>query len=248
MFHILEKPWLLFGAAIVALIIIYIIQLDRRMYWLNLAVLICSALLYLSITATWLDFSRTITMLLKIILPIAVAAFAILLAINIVQLNERLAYLWLVPVFLCALAFGLDALVGTDKEKITAVVNKSIQAVKKEDAIAFDKTIAEDYQDSFHNNKQDLIRHFKRVLYEPVIANNRKTHQQTDIEVDNATATVVIWTSFEPQGWVFEMGKAFLKTDLKLHLRKYNNKWLICGAEILALDGHEADWSAIQNY
>jgi len=248
MFNVLEKPWGLFGAAVVALIIIYIIQLDRKMYWQNLAVLACSVLLYASITATWLDFSRTITMLLRIILPIAVAAFSILLVVNIVQLNERLAYLWLVPVFLCALAFGLDALVGTDKEKITAVIDKSIQAVEKEDAIAFAKTIAENYEDSFHKNKQDLISHFRRELYEPAIANNRKTHQQTDIKGDNATATVVIWTSFEPQGWVFEMGKTFLKTDLKVQLRKYDNKWLIYGAEILALDGYEADWTAIQNY
>jgi len=247
-FNIFEKPWGLFGAAIVALIIIYIIQLDRKMYWLNLAVLLSSVLLYLSITATWLDSSRTITMLLRIILPATVAAFAFLLVVNIVQLNERLAYLWLVPVFLCALALGLDALVGTDREKITAVIDKSILAVEKEDADAFAKTIAEDYEDSFHNNKKDLISHFKRVLYEPVIANNRKTHQQTDIKADEATITVVIWTSFEPEGWVFEMGKGFLKTDLKLHLRKYNNKWLIQGAEILALDGYEADWTAIKQY
>lgn len=248
MLNVLEKPWLLFGAAIVALIIIYIIQLDRKMYWLNLAVLLCSVLLYVSITSTWLDFSRTFAMLLRIILPAAVAAFAILLVINTVQLNERLAYLWLVPVSLCALAFGLDALVGTDKEKITAVIDKSIQAVEKEDSAAFAKTIAEDYQDSFHKNKQELISHFKRELYEPVIANNRKTHQQTDIQADEAIAMVVIWTSFEPDGWVYEMGKAFLKTDLKLQLRKYNNKWLIHGVEILALDGYEADWTAIKQY
>jgi hypothetical protein len=248
MFNVLEKPWGLFGAAIVALIIIYIIQLDRKMYWLNLAVLFFSALLYLSIVITWLDFSRTITMSLRIILTVAVAAFAFLLVVSIVQLNERLAYLWLVPVSLCALAFGLDALVGTDNEKITAVIDKSIEAVKKEDAAAFSKTIAEDYQDSFHNNKQDLISHFKRVLYEPVVASNRKTHQQTDIKAENATVTIVIWTFFEPQGWVFEMGKASLKTDLKVKLRKYNNKWLICGAEILALDGFEADWTVIKDY
>jgi hypothetical protein len=248
MFNALEKPWGLFGAAIVALVIIYIIQLDRKMYWLNLAVLACSVLLYLSIGASWLDFSRIITILLRIILPAAIAALAILLTVNIVQLNERLAYLWLVPVFLCALAFGLDALVGTDKEKITAVIDKSIRAVEKEDAAAFEKTIAEDYRDSFHNDKQELISHFKRELYEPVIANNRKTHQQTDIKGNEAIATVVIWTSFEPDGWVFEMGKAFLKTDLKLYLRKYNNKWLISGAEILALDGYEADWTAIRQY
>lgn len=248
MFNVLEKPWPLFGAAIVALIIIYIIQLDRKLYWLSLAVLLCSLLLYLSIVITWLDFSKAFTMSLRIILPLACAAFTILLVINIVQLNERLAYLWLVPVFLCALAFGLDSLVSTDKEKITAVINQSIRAVKKEDAIAFAKVLSEDYQDSFHKNKEDLISHFKRVLYEPVIANNRKTHQQTDIKGDNATATVVIWTSFEPQGWVFEMGKTFLKTDSKVYLRKYNNKWLIYRAEILALDGYEADWTAIQNY
>ncbi len=248
MFNVLEKPWGLFGAAIIALIIIYIIQLDRKLYWLSLAVLLCSLLLYLSIVITWLDFSRTITMSLRIILPLACAAFTILLVINIVQLNERLAYLWLVPVFLCALAFGLDSLFSTDKEKITAVVDKSIRAVEKEDSIAFVKTISEDYQDSFHKNKEDLISHFKRVLYEPVIANNRKTHQQTDIKAENATATVVIWTFFEPQGWVFEMGKTSLKTDLKLNLRKYNNKWLIYRAEILALDSYVADWTTIKDY
>lgn len=248
MLNVLEKPWGLFGAAVIALIIIYITQLDRKMYWLSLAVLLCSVLLHVSIGTTLLDFSRTITILLRIILPIGTAVFAILLVVNTVQLKERLAYLWFVPVCLCALAFGLDALVGTNKEKITALVNKSIQAVEKEDAIAFAKTIAADYQDSFHKNKQDLINHFKRELYEPVIANNRKTHQQTEIKADEAIATVVIWTSFEPQGWVFEMGKAFLKTDLRLHLRKYNNKWLIHSGEILALDGYEADWTAIQQY
>jgi hypothetical protein len=248
MFNIFEKPWGLFGAAIVALIIIYIIQLDRKMYWLNLAVLLCSMLLYLSLGESLLDFSRTITILLRIILPLAIAAIAILLTVNIVQLKERLAYLWFVPVCLCGLAFGLDALVGTNKEKITAVIDKSIEAVEKEDAAAFAKTIAEDYQDSFHKDKQDLISHFKRELYEPVIANNRKTYQQTEIKDGNATATVVIWTFFEPQGWVFEMGKPSLKTDLRLEMRKYNNKWLISSGEILALGGIEADWTALKNY
>ncbi|GAI46979.1 unnamed protein product, partial [marine sediment metagenome] len=41
---------------------------------------------------------------------------------------------WLLPLFLAALAFGLDYLVQTDLEKINAVISTAVKAVEQENS------------------------------------------------------------------------------------------------------------------
>lgn len=245
MFNVLENPWGLFSASIVGLIIIYTIRLDRKMYWLSLLVLACCVLLHLSVESSLLEFNRIISLALKVILPITIAGLTILLLTNIVNCGERSACLWLIPVFLCISAFALDWLVKTDMEKITSVINSGIKTVEEENCEGIAQILSEDYQDSYHKNKKELIQYCKRILYEPVVKNNRKSHQEIKINADNATASIVVWTSFEPDGWVFELGKTFMQTGARLHLKKSaDKKWLINEVEILEIDKQQVNWSA----
>lgn len=244
MFNIFEKPWGLFGAAIVGLVIIYIILLDRRFYWLSLAIFVCSVLLHLSIETSLLEFNRIISIASKVILPTAIAGFTILLFINIANLKERSAYIWLIPVFLCILAFASDWAVKTDMEKIKTVMNTGEKAFEQENLKELSTIISDNYKDSYHSDKKELLRHCGSYFSEPVFRSITKTFMQIEKRDKQAAVTIVVFITFDYEGFAFEnYGVTTAKVAAKLSLEKEKDKkWRIYQAEIIEVNNQPATW------
>lgn len=153
----------------------------------------------------------------------------------------------LVPVLVVATAFGLDVAVRTDLEKINAVINTCIKAVEEEDCDAIEAAIAEDYRDSHHNTKRDLMRHCRTQLSQSLVEKNKKRACLVQLSAPTATATLFATITFEKDSYVAANYKAWLMVQARLSLQKQPDKtWLINRIEILELDRQPTNWSHIR--
>ncbi|MFC1635527.1 hypothetical protein ACFL5Z_11855 [Planctomycetota bacterium] len=153
----------------------------------------------------------------------------------------------LVPALIVAVAFGLDTIVQTDLEKINAVIDTGIKAVKEEDIKAVESILSERYSDSYHRSKQHFLDHFKRVLSEPLIANHKQTGRLVDIKQQQATVVLFTTVTFEKNSRIAQNFTSFLMTKTKLALRKQpDENWLLTRIEVLELNRQPANWGHIR--
>lgn len=154
----------------------------------------------------------------------------------------------LLPVFVAVAAFALDMLVQTDLEKINSVINTVIKAVQEEDCNIIEVIIAENYRDSYHNTKRDLMRHCRTRLSQPLVEKNKKRASPfVQLSLPNATATLFMLTTFDKNSSISVNYKSFLFSKIDLRLQKQIDKtWLINRAEILALDRQPANWNDVR--
>jgi len=153
----------------------------------------------------------------------------------------------LVPVFLAAAAFGTDMLFQTDLEKINSVIKTAIKAVQQEDCSAIEAVIANNYSDSYHGTKKQLLDHCRRELSKPLVDKGKKTGLLIKISDSNATATLFAVIIFDKNSFISQNYKSFLLVKARLSLRKLPDKrWLISRIEILELDRHPTSWKGIR--
>ena len=153
----------------------------------------------------------------------------------------------LVPVLTAGAAFGVDALVPTDLEKINATLDKAIRAVQDEDCNAVAHILAENYTDSFHGTKADLLAHCRSVLKPPLVAKHKKNGVLIEIASPKATATLFTILTFDKSSYISQNYKSFLWTKSRLTLHKQpDGGWLISRIEVLELDQQPAGWRQIR--
>jgi len=152
---------------------------------------------------------------------------------------------WLLPIVIEIAAFAIDYLVQTDKEKIESVLAKASRAVEKEDIRAIEPLIWENYSDSVHPSKQELLDHFRRQLSEPVI--EKIVPAIVSLEIKPAEATVVFTARvmFDPRGPVYEYQKMML-FKLEANLTKDGSEWFFSRTEILTINLQPAGWKNTQ--
>jgi hypothetical protein len=153
----------------------------------------------------------------------------------------------LVPLLLAVGALGLDEIVKTDQERISAVIAKGIKAVKEEDFRAVESILSDRYSDSYHDTKQHLLSHFRTVLSEPLIAKHKRTGLLVNVKGPNATAVLFTTVTFEKDSRIAQNYVSFLLTKTRLSLQKQPDKrWLITRIEVLELNRQPANWDHIR--
>ena len=153
----------------------------------------------------------------------------------------------LIPVFLTLAAFGLDMLVQTNLEKINSVIKAAIKAVQQEDCSAIEAVIANNYSDSYHSTKKQLLDHCRRELSKPLVEKGKKTGLLIKISDSNAKAILFAKIIFDKGSYISQNYKSFLLVKARLSLRKQPDKrWLISRIEILELDRQPTNWNHIR--
>ncbi len=177
----------------------------------------------------------------------AVLVLFAMLTFRSVLPEKRRWWQLLVPALVVAAAFGLDLAVRTDLEKINAVIKTGIKAVEEENLVAIEAIIAEDYHDSYHNTKRDLMRHCRTRLSEPLVEKNKKRACLVQLSPPNATATLFATIFFEKDSYISVNYKAWLMVEVRLDFQEQPDKtWLINRIEILELDRQPTNWSQIR--
>jgi hypothetical protein len=181
--------------------------------------------------------------------PLLITAATVSLLVLIVRSilpEKRHAWQWLLPALLVAAAFGLDFLVETDLEKINAVIDIGVKAVEEENPDAIEPIIADNYRDSFHRSKNELMRHCRIRLSEPLIEKNIKRTQSVELSSQNATAVFTVRMLFDKRGYIYQSFKQQLHVKAKVNLHKQSDgRWLITRTEILELDLRPVNWKDI---
>jgi ketosteroid isomerase-like protein len=178
------------------------------------------------------------------------AAVLVLLAVltfRSVFPEKRRWWQMLIPVVIAGAAFGLDALVQTDLEKINAVIDKGVKAIQNEDYNAIARILSADYSDSYHDTKEQLLAHCRRVLPRAMVRKHNKTGVMIKITGPEATAVVFTTLIFDKNSYVSQSYKPFLWTKSRLTLRKQpDGRWLISRIEVLEIDRQPVNWSRIR--
>jgi hypothetical protein len=177
------------------------------------------------------------------LITIAVVALLVLLILRSIAPQKCRWWLWLLPVILVIAAFSLDYLVETDLEKINAVIDKGVKAVENEDADSIEKIIADDYRDSYHRSKNDLMSHCRAALSEPLVEKNIKRIVSIDVQPPKATAIFTVRVLFDKRSYVYQGFKQQIVTEVQADLQKQpDNRWLINRVELLKIDFQPASW------
>lgn len=129
----------------------------------------------------------------------------------------------LLPILLAVAAFGFDFLVQTDLEKINALINTGIKAVEEENPDEIEAIISDNYRDSYHNTKEDLMYYCRALLSQPLVERNKKMALTIEKSPPKATATLTAVTHFDKQSNIYGF-KRLMLTKIKLDLQKEQKK------------------------
>ena len=180
------------------------------------------------------------------LLGLAILVLLVILSFRSILPDKRRWWQWLLPLIIAVAAFGADFLVQSDIEQIRDVIKKASVAVKEENTAAIGKLISENYSDSYHPTKQDLMYHCRRRLSEPLI--EKSITRIRSIEVNSPKATVVFTTRliFDKQSYVYESFLREILVKVELHLQKELDKgWFISRVEIEEINLQPANWRDI---
>jgi hypothetical protein len=153
----------------------------------------------------------------------------------------------LLPVFLTVFAFGLDFFVKTDLEKIRAVVQTGIKAVEQENCDAIERIIADNYSDSYHDTKANLMAHCRTELARSPVEKNKKAGLLIEIKPPQATADLTAWIKFDTASYIAQTYKQLFLIEVKLYFQKQPDKsWLINRVELIEVDKQPMSWRQVR--
>jgi len=183
------------------------------------------------------------------ILILAFVALLVVLVVRAVCTGKRRLWLFLIPVLLAVLAFGLDITVKTDLEKIRNTIKALAEAVEEEDADALEKVLAENYYDSFHRSKDAMIRNFKSRLSYPLFEKIIASVQQIEISPAKTSSDVKfsVRVIFTDQSFVAQNYRKMVFVRINMKLQKQQNNWFVSQVELVELDWLPAKWEDVQS-
>lgn len=150
-----------------------------------------------------------------------------------------------IPLVVAALGFGLDALVQTDLEKVNEVMGGVLNAVRDEDCDALAELIAEDYSDSYHTGKGQLITRCRSRLREPLVEKIKLIGDLVEVAVPTATATIFGFAHFEQESYVARDYRDFVHFKVQFYFDKQSdNSWLVSRIEIREIDKQPFHWGS----
>ncbi len=180
------------------------------------------------------------------LIAVAVITLIVLFAMRSQIQEKKRLYLWLLPILIAAAAFALDYFMKTDLEKINEVIDTITNAVQDENPQAIETLIAQNYSDSYHTGKKELIYYCRRKLSEPIIEKNIKRIISIDISDSRAAATFTVRIIFDQQSYIYQTFVRLILTKVRIDLEKQHGRWLITRTELLEVDMQPFTWKDIK--
>ena len=176
----------------------------------------------------------------------AIIALFIILTYRSVFPEKKRAWQLLIPLLIVLAGFGIDRAVTTDKEKINAIIVSGIKAVKAENFNAIDSYISDDYRDSFHKSKQQLIDHVQGKLHMNEVEKAKKTNIVILVNGNTAKVNLFMKIVLNPNSEIKqEYNISVVPMKIDLTFIKQNNKWLINSIELRSVNLQPVRWSEV---
>ena len=147
----------------------------------------------------------------------------------------------LIPLAIIGLAFGIDLIIKTDKEQITAIIENCKTAAVNRTPAVIAEYLSNDYRDSFHSSKASIVMHCNSMLSQPLVSKVNIPFTEMVIEEDSAKVTidaVVFLDKNSPYSSVEER----LPMKVELNFKKNSDEWLISRVEILEIMKKDFSW------
>jgi hypothetical protein len=182
------------------------------------------------------------------LLGISVLVLLGVLTFRSVWPEKRKFWQLLLPLIVAGSAFGLDALVVTDHEKVVAVTTAAIRAVQEEDCLGVGSCIASNYHDSRHQDKAALMKACQEYLTGATVEKIRKITREIDMSKKPAVVTMLLSLRLEEQGRLAKQyGIVSCPIGVQVYVSKQpDNRWLISSVELRAVEGMPMGWSGVQ--
>ncbi len=182
--------------------------------------------------------------------PWTLLIIGLLIAVIVFMYRDYLKPRIKLILFLAALGvitagFGIDHFFVSDKEQIKNVILTASKAVENEDVQTFAETISDDYRDSRHTTKQQILRYFNWRLNKPLIKKNITRIRPFEVNSDQATVFFTVRVLFEEESWVYRDYMQQIPFGLEVELEKENGKWRIISAELKTMNLQPAQWESI---
>jgi hypothetical protein len=161
--------------------------------------------------------------------------------------EKRRPWQWFLPVGCAILAVGLDLGVTTDLEKVNRIIKIGLKAAEAEDCRTIAGLIASDYQDSYHKDRESLLRQCRTRLVPPAVKKARKIAASVEVTPPDAKASLSMWITFDKDSFWAQSYKPNALIVADLYFRKQPDKtWLIDRIEVRELDKMPVSWSATE--
>lgn len=162
--------------------------------------------------------------------------------------EKRRWWQWLLPIALIGAAFGLDALVETDREQINAVIDAGIKAAGTRNIAGVGRLLSPNYRDSAHGSKERLLYYCQQAVEQnQVVEARKKGVRLTDISQSGTTANVFIQMIFDKNSYFAENYKpsAQVMVDVTFEKRP-SSGWLVRCVELRSIDGQPCSWRQVR--
>lgn len=157
--------------------------------------------------------------------------------------DKRRPWQWLLPAGVAALALGLEFGVTTDREKIQHIIRAGLRAVEAEDCAAVGRLIADDYQDSYHQNRESLLTRCRARLRPPAVQRVHRVGTDLQVTAPSATVALTVLFTFDRDSFWAQAYKQNALISVQVSLRRQGDKsWRIQRIEIREVDKMPASW------
>ena len=174
---------------------------------------------------------------------VTIACIIFLVTVLIPALRSRW-WLWVTGPVLISAAFGLDHFVVTEREEIADFLETASKAVEAADCDSLGRLIADDYTDSYHLNKNIVMRFCKGALSRSLV--NRAISSIVSAEIGGEGSAKVLFTSrivFDPRSMFAQQYKSVALFEFEANLRKTPaDDWLFERVELLRMDTRPVSW------
>jgi hypothetical protein len=178
------------------------------------------------------------------LLATAGVAFLVIMTYRAICPDKQRPWQFAIPIVIVILAFGLDFAVATDSEKVHALVADMEQAGRAQDMAALERLLAEDYRDSYHQNKRSLIEHARSALAKSPIKGIKQVGLNLEqLNPPSASVGLSVVALFTENSLVATTYKSSLFVSLQLSCAKQpDSRWLIKSIELLEVDKQPISW------
>jgi len=167
---------------------------------------------------------------------------AVLIGARFWPLRFSRKHLLIAPAMI-GLAFAVDYLVVTDREKVETVMATVVKASQQEQAEDIIKCISPDYRDRLHSSREAFSWFCRQIFSQPQIEKNWVRNQQLELQKFRATVRITVYTWMDERSPWYQ-GMPVAKTVWRLELSKQPDKsWLISNIELIELNDEPTDWT-----
>jgi hypothetical protein len=165
------------------------------------------------------------------------------LTVRSVWPERRHWWQWLIPALCVALAFGIDYIVNTDLEKINDVLKSTIAAVENADSKKIATAIAENYSDSYHKSKAELIAHCEKRFSPAIVEKCKKSAAQIKLSSPQAVVTLFLVVTLDKNSFFSQNYIRILQVKTLIYLQKQSDSnWLITQIELREVNTQPVSW------